>query len=402
MSELSNLIKIIVKSIVFENYNTRVLEKLATKKIEWQNLIEPLSYHELAPFLYLIIKNNPEVVPEEFFIFLKNEYYHQVFRYRSLREELVKILKEAEVKNVLIVPIKGFSISEKYYKKYGFRPLVDIDLLIKEEELSRGALLLETLGYKKILSKGKEEYWRKSQCHLEFIKDTPENRIPLDLHWALDLKKEMDDILPSLWQRINKIDMASITASIPSLEDTIFSLSLHQRRFGKILNLKYIYDMGLILKDSSLIDWDYVFKTARKGHFKASLFFLLAQTQLVLDMDLTKYLQNLEVPLWKRLLIFKFIKKYSYLSFKNDSKVYYLYLLCHFLLHDTIWEPVKYIINIPEEQFAKFYKLPLYEAQTERLYKIRYFYIVYRLIKWLYEAFQGLFRKRNKIYGHAI
>ena len=282
---------------------------------------------------------------------------------------------------MLILPIKGFSFSEKYYKKYGFRPLVDIDLLIKEEELPRGVHLLETLGYKKILSKGKEEYWRKNQCHLEFLKDASDNRTPLDLHWALDLK---GDILPSVWQRIKKINMADITAPGPSLEDTIFSLSLHQRRFGKILNLKYVCDMGLILKDASLIDWGYIFKTAREGQFKSCLFFLLAQAQSVLDIDLAKYLGGLKVPLWKRLLIFKFIKRFSCRSFKNDPKAYYLYLLCHFLLYDNIKEPVKYIINIPEEQFAKFYKLPLYETRTGRLYKIRFFYIAYRLmIDWL-------------------
>ncbi|MFH1338871.1 MAG: nucleotidyltransferase family protein [Candidatus Omnitrophota bacterium] len=380
ISAESGLLQHISKEVVFGNNRQNVLKKTASDKVNWQKLQDLLLYHELAPFLYIVIKNDPEAVPAQFFKFLEYVYYKQVFRYIYLSEELTKIIELAAQNHLLLLPIKGFSMSDVYYKRYGFRPLVDIDLLVKEGALDKGMLILESLGYKKYFKRGKEEYWRKKQCHLEFKKDIRGELFSVDLHWALDFKRRKEGVLPSLWERIREINIGGKKIPSLSLEDTIFSIILHQRRFGKTLNLKYVCDLGLILNGTPVLDWDYIFKAAREENFNSCLFFLLAQVQTVLDINLEKYIRELKIPYWKRKCAFEFINKYSYLSHK-DFDVYYLFLLSHFLLYDNTKEPIKYILNIPEEQFAKFYKLPLFKPNTKRLYKIRFLYMFYRLLK---------------------
>lgn len=373
MRQEAGLVKSIAKEIVFGGQKPAILKNLRSADINDSRLKDLLTYHELGPFLYVILKNNLALAPRN--LFLKEAFYSQLIIYMSLWNEFLRIIREAQKQNILILPIKGLSFSENLYKRFGFRPLVDIDLLIKEGQLEAGISFLEGLDYRKHLI-GEESYWRKEQCHLSFINSSGRQPFLVELHWALDFKRGKKEILPSLWKRIKQVEFDKTSVPTLSPEDTLLSLALHQRRFGKMLNLKYVLDTGLIIKTHQL-DWDYLFKTSRAERMQASLFFLLYQTSFVLDMDLKNYLDGLKISFPHKSLIERIIKKYTYLTYQ-EFNLKYLYLLCHLLLYDSFREPLKYIFNIPEEQFARFYQLPLYEYKTKIAYRWRAFYIPFR------------------------
>ncbi|MBL7196808.1 MAG: nucleotidyltransferase family protein [Candidatus Omnitrophica bacterium] len=378
MKPEARVVNYLIKEIVYGIFESSLRKVLTTSEIDYKRLTSLLIYNELMPFLYILLKNTPEIVNKNLFHSIKKTYYTKLYKYMILLQELLKILKEAKKKNILIIPIKGFSFSEEYYKRFGFRPLVDIDLLIKEKDFEKGVTLLENFGYREYLLGATEEYWKKEQCHLEFIKIIKAIPIVTELHWALDFKRFKKKCIPRLWERLRKINIDNEDFSALSPEDTLFSLALHQRRFGKVLNLKYVLDTGIMLKKEKL-EWDYIVETAYQEKIRASLYFLLYHTQFTLNIDLRKYLDKLKIPYWQRILISKIIRKYSYSP--PVSNLPYVYTMSHFLLYDNIIYPIKYILNIPQEQFAKFYSLPIYSPRTERLYKIRFLYIIYRLIK---------------------
>ena len=374
----SELLKNIIKEVVYGNHASAILEHMRSHKVNFPRLKNLLIYHELANFLYVIV-NKFGADLKELSSLLKNIYYLQLGHYLRLYSEFIMALTESKKRGFMMIPIKGFSYPENYYKRYGFRPLVDVDLLIKKSDFERGVNLLEDLGYKKHLLGATEEYWRKKQCHVEFVKEQDAYKIILELHWALDFERGKQEILPALWNRLHKTSFQNHEFYIMSPEDTLISLALHQRRFGKALNLKYVCDIGILLNKECL-DWEYVIETAYEGRFRASLFFILAQTQIALDKNLSQYLDALRIPFWQRKSIFTIIKKYTYGS-PQDFSLSYLYLLCHFLFYDSLGESLLYVLKIPQEQFAKFYGLPLYDKQTKWRYRIRIVYVFYRLIK---------------------
>lgn len=385
MNQEAALIKYLVKEIIYGNCRGKIFKILSSPNLDLNAVKELFSYHEMGPYLYVIIKDKPQDLPEAFYEALKSTYYHQVFQYARLYDEFIKIIHESQRNNVLILPIKGFSNGEEYCKKFGFRSQIDIDLLIREDELEKGVNLLEKLEFEKYLI-GNESYWRKEQCHLSFIKKVESSLVMVELHWNLDFKRCRKNVLPSLWGRVRETRLKNERFLALSPEDNIFSLALHQRRFGKPMNLKYICDIGIILK-KEILDWEYILKTAFDEKVRASLYFLLLQTQFVLDKDMNEYLAKLRIPFWQRKILNSIINKYIY-SHQNRFKISYLYTLSHFFIYDDIVYPLKYILNIPQEQFARFYQLPLYSKRTTILYKFRCFYIVYRLLKrwmdWLF------------------
>jgi hypothetical protein len=379
MNSDSAVIRNIIKEVVYGTYKSQVVEGIRSSEIDLAKLRYILSYDELSAYTYVLLKEESFAVPKEFSEFLKNSYYFELFRYMNLSGALLHILRSAGEKNILIVPIKGLSYSEEYYKRFGLRPIVDIDLLVKIDDLEQGIELLERMGYQKHLAGGTEEYWRKNQCHLEFIKKDKGGRNMVELHWALDAKRYQREPIPGLWSRLKKSSFDGQDGSVLSPEDALLSLALHQRRYGKVFNLKYVCDVGLILEKESL-DWDYLLKTAHEGKARASLYFLLYQAQFVLDKDLKKRLDALRIAFWQRRLIQKLTQKYIYAP-PDNSRLPYVFLFSHFLLYDDPWYPFQYIINIPEEQFAKFYNLKVYSKTSRLKYRWRFLYFIFSLLK---------------------
>ena len=90
----------------------------------------------------------------------------------------------------------------------------------------------------------------------------------------------------------------------------------------------------------------------------------------------------------KRRLIYSFIK-HNVFSDAIAERTNQLYLKSHFLLYDDFFEPVSYILNIPQEQFAKFYNLTAYSRGCRLRDKIRFVYFFYKLA-------QSILRKKTK------
>ena len=57
------------------------------------------------------------------------------------------------------------------------------------------------------------------------------------------------------------------------------------------------------------------------------------------------------------------------------------YLQSHFLLYDTLSEPVEYIFNIPLEQFGKFFDLDCYSRRARLMYKRRFWLFFVSFLK---------------------
>ncbi len=379
MNEETKMVKYLVNEIAYRNSKSRVLDKVKLSGMDWEKLLSIIKYHELAPFLYVLLKDTKDAISTKIFNLIKSYHYSYLSIYMKLEEELSIILRKAKKNNILIVPIKGFSLVNQYYKNFGFRPLTDIDLLVREESFDEGVRLLESLGYNKYLFDRTERYWRTYQCHLGLNKQKENINVIAELHFALDFRRYKTDIMPGVWNRLRKSAIDTEPCMVLSPEDTLFCLALHQRRFGKVFNLKYICDVGMLLKKDTL-DWNYIINTAYNEKIRASLYFLLAQARFVLDININQYLDALKIPYLQRNFISKLIAKFTY-SPPAKSELPYAYTLCHFALYDDMAYPFKYILNIPQEQFAKFYSLPLYSRQTSGKYRLRFLYIIYGLIK---------------------
>jgi len=374
----AKLIYIIIKRIVGEPINDA---KILLNSVDWEKVKNLFIYHELTPFAYLALRDFKTFLPQNIKEFLKNNYYCALIRCQHLWQEFLRVFDAFQQSGITLLPIKGIALLKDLYTQKTLRPMTDIDILIREEDLQNAELIFNDLGYRKELYGLKEEYWRKNQCHITFYRKEGKKLPFVELHWNLDFKRGSRTILPELWGRIRKVNVDGRIIKLLSPEDTLFSLVLHQRRFGKIFCLKYSLDSALLLKKyASIFNWDYVLREARQGKMCSSLFFIFLEMNFLdseyIPLDI---LNQLRIPAWERGLISRFVERNMF-SDNMNFKLKNLYLKSHFLLYDSIWESIKYILNVPLEQFAKFYALRPYDKKTEFFYHSRLLYIPFKKI----------------------
>ncbi len=377
----AELVLAIAKDLVY-NQKNNTWAFLQNKKIDWSRFKDILSYHRLAPFAYLSFKEHISFLPEDLSRILKATYYHCVAHISRLQRKFLWLQGAFRERNVLLLPIKGIALLDDLYLNYPARSSADMDILVKEEDLDKAVKILEDLGYRKNLEGFKESYWRKKQYHFVFQEKEPKGFSPIiELHWDLDYRRYRRQLLPECFKRLREGLMQNSQVKLLSPEDTFIALALHQRRFGAALSLRDVCDMAILLnKYVSGFDWDYVLREIKKARICSTIFFAISQIRLFFKISIPENVwRGLNLSGAKKKIIQRFIKKNTFSSCHEvESKN--LYLKVHFLLYDNFWEPVDYILNIPQEQFAKFYNLEPYAKKTCFYYRHRLFYIFLRSI----------------------
>jgi hypothetical protein len=282
-----------------------------------------------------------------------------------------------------IAPIKGISFLTDIYRDQPFRPMADIDILVKEEELTKARGILSSLGYEVDLGGLREEYWLKKHCELTFLNKKQNRSGTVDVHFSLDAKRSKAFVLPKLWTRTREIFMDGHAFRLLSQEDQLFCLALHQRRFGgKGFCLKNVFDLAMILeKSGNTFDWDYVIREMQTWKMRAAVFFILLQAKTLFDAIVPKSAwKRMSVPHHQKWIAKKLMEKHS-LSFYSFDENKKLYLRIQFVLFDGLWKTISNLINIPLEQFAKFFSLKPYEKKTKLFYRLRFFYILFKFFR---------------------
>lgn len=363
---------------------------LSQRPIDWVRFNNIISYHELSPSAYILLKRFPALLPREEFWFLKQQFYSNILRLSLLEQELVRILRDFNEHGIIALPLKGshFLLDAGIYADKAYlRPMSDIDILVKKSDYHKAQVILESRGYLKEPWGRKEEYWRNKNYHLAFSKKNRDRiSYTVEVHWDLDYPRDSRFFsLPRLWEKVIKTQRQGGYFFLSSPEDTLLSLALHQRRFGKMLLLKSACDVALLLlRHADTLDWDYLLREAREARMRTVLYFVLLQAETLFNIQMpNSALRAMGVSGHKKRLIRNFILKDT---FGCGLDLNAPHLKAHFLLYDSFREPVISVLNVPQEQFAKFYRLPPYGLKTVILYRLRWFYFVKSSVATMYRT----------------
>ncbi|MBN1587342.1 MAG: nucleotidyltransferase family protein [Candidatus Omnitrophica bacterium] len=353
------------------------------KTENWDRFLNFSHYHGLIPAVYLGAKRCGIELPAEVNEVLRNTTYLSMVQNQRYLQEYKRLSEVFEAASISMMPIKGADLLQRYSSQNQSRPMADIDILVQPQDVEAAAELLCSQGYQEELLGCRREYWQQSGYHRSFLKPGigVGAGIFVELHWLLDNPRPGPVLLPELWERSAPQAEHVHHVRRMSPEDVLFALALHNRRFAFSLSLKMAFDTAdLLRRHEGDFDWDYVLKTARNGKMRATLFFCLSQAALFFG-------ARIQDPIWKALGISMLRRsriqnlllgctEYEYSAKKNKQ----LFLRTHWLLHDNYWEPLRYILQIPQEQFAKYYGLEPYTPRTECIHRWRLPYMLWNLI----------------------
>ena len=262
-----------------------------------KSLVDWAMRHKVEGLFYRQIRSQnfpSELIPADDRNRLRGAYRNLATRNASLFSNVLVVLKSLADNQLPVIALKGLSLAQSVYGDIALRPMNDVDLLVKEQDLVRAGRILLALGYRQEFPAWESAV--KIYHHLPPF--TAKSGAKLELHWNIvtpDSPIQVD--LDGLWERARfiKVDHAEVRAL--SLEDSLLHLCIHacfHLRTG--LDLIPICDIaGLIRASGDKVDWPQVIERAAEwGSQKCVYLMLLLARELLGAAPPDKYLSDMQ------------------------------------------------------------------------------------------------------------
>lgn len=209
------------------------LRQLIKPSLDWQEISAIASWQGVAPLIYnnLKILDAASLVPGEFLGNVKDIYHASLIRNMYLHALLERVLRTFVKRDVACIVLKGMALANEIYRDIALRPMGDIDLLIRYDDLAVAESCLTELGF--TLNTEKPRNWS-LQHHYHITYLDPQQNVPIELHWHITHKRSpsrvqiTDDILiDAWWDRASPSTIANRPALILSPGDQVFHLCQH-------------------------------------------------------------------------------------------------------------------------------------------------------------------------------
>jgi hypothetical protein len=243
----SILIKLL-KGAATDNFKSRALSV-----DEWRTVVDQSLEHGIGSLLYERL-NNMSGVPAETIQRLKMVQLATGLKNAKLYTQLAGVLNAFAKDAIPVIVLKGAHLAELVYSNVSERTMDDIDLLVKESDLSRVETHLFDLGYFHLKTDA-EKMMSVSPHHLTPFRK--EGAVPIEVHWTLPSMNSFGTDASEIWQRAPRVEIAGSKAQVLSPEDLLLHISAHaslHHRFG--VGLRPFCDIAAILtRYKSEIDW---------------------------------------------------------------------------------------------------------------------------------------------------
>ncbi len=244
------------------------LSDYATHQINWNDLVIRAIVFGLAPQLHRRLDAWQIELPATAKAKLKVTHQAQAKRNIAIYEQLGQVLAACQQHRISPIALKGVHLAANYYQEPALRPMNDIDLLFKPEELLTAESILANLGYggkhkSADLGAGVTKHTSTFRRPNEEAKTpnpylsasagrTVEPHVSLEESWY-GLKV---DITPGVWERAETADLQHHPCLVLAPEDLLIHLCVHFC-FHLIMGAPSMVQLTdlLIVSQVGTVDW---------------------------------------------------------------------------------------------------------------------------------------------------
>jgi len=170
----------------------------------------------------------------------------------NLLKELEKVAERFSENKISFVLTKGFAL-RRYYPSGCVRPMSDIDLLIKLEDVLKSVEVLRKEGYH--LS-NEEDLKRQLEVHGELAWHNPENNMKVEVHWDLinakSAKKAAYFDSGLVFRGVRELEIGGVKVSTLSPQVELAHLMIHHVLHHNFKRLLWLVDVLLVLRSEEV------------------------------------------------------------------------------------------------------------------------------------------------------
>ena len=238
----------------------------ARNELDWDALRQVAYVEGVAPLLYHIARGQ-DLLPPPVEENLRIVYYHHTSRNLRLFHKLEDVVGHLTAEGVPVILLKGAALAQTVYRN-AVRPMVDLDLLVRQEDVLTALRVLSALGYEPAHAEHRAGYLFAYKNEMMLVKPG-ELRAPIEIHWSLFGPLYYQQAVPMdwFWQTALPVHIGDASAWMLSPEAQVLHLCAHmplQHSGEGELRLLWLHDVAEVIAFyQEQIDWDQVLARAR-------------------------------------------------------------------------------------------------------------------------------------------
>jgi hypothetical protein len=227
-----------------------IAQLAAVSPAAWHDIIRQLQLLELTPlfFSYLARTSSAAHVPAEVLHRLREAYFLHAARNTIILKDLRTIIRILALHGIDAIVLKGACLAETIYDDFALRPMHDIDILIRQEDLCAAQAVLLGVGYGPGIRPPVADQLLR---HHHLIPFTRPGRPSVEVHATLTSPRiPCAMAMEGFWDRARSVDLGGLKALTLSPEDLLLHLCLHfsaNHRFS-ILEMRNLCDISETIK----------------------------------------------------------------------------------------------------------------------------------------------------------
>lgn len=363
--------ELLVRELAKLNIDQSALEKIKeilNPELNWAYFFDLAKSEGVVPLVYKSlseIDHAKAMIPKSIWKKMESCYYAVAVSNTLLYRKLADILASFNEAGVEVVVLKGAALAVSVYGNVALRAMMDVDLLVKKENLSSLDSVLKCLGYSAI-DRSMEGLEARSISYLTTLdyRSSTKNSPSLHIHYhfinsTIPTHAYIHKInIENIWQEAEKIEIAGVKTLVMAPHHLLIHLAEHSLRVFHSLNkLSYLCDINEAVNFyRERLNWDKLISYSFKFNLNRFVYFSFYFT--------TKFL-NTAIP--KRVLFALRPLKFSWeekifvgLVARNRRFVGLSYLL-HLAMNKGLWQKAKFILRTlfpPGHILAQRYYVP--------------------------------------------
>ena len=251
---------------------------------DWERMVTTARIERMAPLLCHIFRRTgwPDGMPENLRAVLLRDFYNSAAQGDLYFRELERVLSEFHRAEIAAVLLKGAALATTLYPDVAVRPMGDVDLLVRQADLSRAIDVVEKLGYapeNPSMRRGLE-YLVFYEANFRGGEHLP---VPLELHWNLmgGANSRYRPPLDWFWAQTRTIRFGDSSALVftPTAHLLHAAAHLALKHGGDDTRLLWLYDLHLIIVQSADLNWTELVSKGREANWALALHTVLDEVQ---------------------------------------------------------------------------------------------------------------------------
>ncbi len=238
----------------------------AREDLDWEALPDAIRAAGLEPLIYHIARDQdllPPLVKQE----IRLRYFQNARRNWLLFRELEDVLRRLTAESVPVILLKGAALAEAIYGNAAVRPMGDMDLLVRREDVPATLRVLAALGYETGHAETRSgdtityenEVLLSKQGHAE---------APIEVHWSLFDSPYYQHALSMdwFWQTALPARIRNVSTLVLGPEAQLLHLCGHLllHHGGGGSRLLWLHDVAEVITFyGEQLDWDEVLAQAQ-------------------------------------------------------------------------------------------------------------------------------------------